>query len=517
MSRYAATLAVFHLDRASSTPLYLQLYENVRRAVLTRQLTAGTRLPSTRDLATSLGVSRNTVTSAFDQLLAEGYIEGKVGAGTYVAEVDVVPPAHKPVRPISDSISFPYSLSQRGQKILALRETIFRYRHDPIRAFRPGMPALDAFPVEVWSKLMQQHWRYAQSNLLSYGDPCGYRPLRECIAEYLRSSRAMHCEADQVIIVSGSQQALDITARVLLDPGDAVWMEDPGYIGARNVFLSAESNLVPVPIDEQGLNVEAGKLKHPAAKLVYVTPSHQFPLGYTMSLSRRLELLQWAQQSGAWIIEDDYDSEYRYQSQPLAALQGLDESGRVIYMGTFSKVLFPSLRLGYLVVPPRLVDAFAAARAISDRHSPTFEQAVLTDFITEGHFNRHLRRMRMLYAERQAALVSAAQQLSQGLNVQPCETGMHLVGWLPEGVDDRSVSQQLAQQGITAPALSTYRLEPSLQPGLVLGYAAINVETIHSAIKQMVSILPATLAPSLNSTTKDITYFSASSVLRSAS
>lgn len=516
MSRYAAMLAVICLDRASSTPLYLQLYENIRRAVLAGHLAVGIRLPSTRDLAASLGVSRNTVTSAFDQLLAEGYIKGKVGAGTYVAEIDVAP-ACKPVCLPSDSIPLPCSLSQRGQKMLALQETIFRYRHDPIRAFRPGVPALDVFPVEVWSKLMTQHWRYAQSDLLSYGDPCGYRPLRECIAEYLRLSRAMRCEADQVIIVSGSQQALDITARVLLDPGDAAWIEDPGYIGARNVFLSAEVNLVPVPIDEQGLNVEAGKLKHSNAKLAYVTPSHQFPLGYTMSLSRRLELLQWAQQSKAWIIEDDYDSEYRYQSQPLAALQGLDESGQVIYMGTFSKVLFPSLRLGYLVVPPRLVDAFAAARAVSDRHSPLFEQAVLTDFITEGHFNRHLRRMRMLYAERQAALVSRSQQLSHCLDVQPCETGMHLIGWLPKGVDDRSVARQLAQQGITAPALSTYYLESSLQPGLVLGYAAVNVERIYSAIEQMVSILPTTIAHSLNLTTKDITYFSASSVLRSAS
>jgi GntR family transcriptional regulator / MocR family aminotransferase len=453
-------------------------------------------------LATSLGVSRNTVTSAFDQLLAEGYIKGKLGAGTYVAELDVVP-NHKPRYPHFASICLPDNLSRRGQTMLALRETIFRYRDDPIRAFRPGVPALDAFPVEVWSKLMSQRCRYVQPDLLSYGDPCGYRPLRERIAEYLRHSRAMRCEADQVIIVSGSQQALDMTARVLLDPGDTAWMEDPGYIGARNVFLGAEVNLVPVPIDKQGLNVEVGKLKHPDAKLVYVTPSHQFPLGYTMSLARRLELLQWAQQSGAWIIEDDYDSEYRYQSQPLAALQGLDESGRVIYMGTFSKVLFPSLRLGYLVVPPGLVDAFAAARAVSDRHSPLLEQAVLADFMAEGHFNRHLRRMRTLYAERQAALISAAQPLSHYLDVQPCETGMHLMGWLPPGIDDRSVSLQLHQQGITAPALSTYRLESSSHGGLVLGYAAINVERIHAAIQQMASVLPDAIAHSFNSTLQE--------------
>jgi len=516
MSRYAATLAVIHLDRASSTPLYLQLYENIRRAVSTGQLALGTRLPSTRDLATSLGVSRNTVTSAFDQLLAEGYIEGKVGAGTYVAEVDVIPTQQSGL-PSSHANALPCTLSRRGQTMLSLRDTIFRYRHDPIRAFRPGVPALDAFPVEVWSRLMTQHWRYAQPDLLSYGDPCGYRPLRECIAEYLQLSRAIRCHPDQVIIVSGSQQALDITARVLLDPGDAAWIEDPGYIGARNVFLGAEVNLIPVPIDAQGLNVEIGKFKHPHAKLAYVTPSHQFPLGCTMSLARRLELLEWAYQVGAWIVEDDYDSEYRYQNQPLAALQGLDDCGRVIYMGTFSKVLFPSLRLGYLVVPPGLVDAFAAARAVCDRHSPLFEQAVLTDFIREGHFSRHLRRMRLLYAERQAALVSAAHKLSPYLDVQACEAGMHLVGWLPQDVDDCSLSQHLTQQGITAPALSTYRLEPSPRAGLVLGYAAINSETIQSAVKQMASTLPGAINQSLNASTKEITYFSTANVLRPAS
>ncbi|PSB55086.1 GntR family transcriptional regulator [Chroococcidiopsis cubana SAG 39.79] len=509
-------LAGIDLDRASSMPLYLQLYESIRSAILSGQLEAGIRLPSTRDFAASLGVSRNTVASAFEQLFAEGYITGKVGAGTYVAQIDNAT-ASSPSFAQPDSTQLPCNLSQRGMKMLALRETIFRYRHDPVRAFRPGVPALDRFPVEIWSKLMAQHWRYAQPDLLSYGDPCGYRPLRECIAEYLRLSRAMRCKAEQVIIVSGSQQALDITARVLLDPGDAAWMEDPGYIGARNVFLSAGIDLVPIPIDEQGLNLEVGKLKCPDAKLAYITPSHQFPLGYTMSLARRLELLRWARQSGSWIIEDDYDSEYRYQSQPLAALQGLDDSGRAIYMGTFSKVLFPALRLGYLVVPPELVDVFAAARAVCDRHSPLFEQAVLTDFITEGHFNRHLRRMRVLYAQRQAALVGAAQPLKRWLKVPPCQTGMHLIGWLPEGVDDRAVSGQLALQGIIAPPLSAYRLEPSRQAGLVLGYAAFDTKAIADAIEQTIPILKEIVENLSSPNSQDPSYFSATDALLSAS
>lgn len=264
----------------------------------------------------------------------------------------------------------PRNLSQRGVQMLAMQDIIFRYRQDQTHAIRPGLPALDAFPTDIWSRLVTQHWRYAHPDLLSYGDPRGYRPLRECSAQHLRVSRAMQCDAEQVIVVSGSQQALDLAVRVLIDPGDTAWIEDPGYLGARGVLLSAGANLIPIPIDEQGLNVEAGILKSPNAKLAYVTPSHQFPLGISMSLSRRLALLQWAKQAGAWILEDDYDSEYRYTGQPLTALQGLDDDGRVIYMGTFSKVLFPSLRLGYLVVPPELADAFAAARAVVDRHSP---------------------------------------------------------------------------------------------------------------------------------------------------
>jgi GntR family transcriptional regulator/MocR family aminotransferase len=295
---------------------------------------------------------------------------------------------------------------------------------------------------------------------------------------------------EQVIVVSGSQQALDLSARVLLDPGDAVWVEDPGYMGARGALSGAGARLVPVPVDEEGLEVAKGIEREPGARLACVTPSHQYPLGVTMSLGRRLELLGWAGRSGAWVIEDDYDSEYRYTGRPLEALQGLDTGGRVLYVGTFSKVLFPALRLGYLVVPPDLVDAFASARELTDRHPPTVEQAVLAGFIDEGHFVRHLRRMRALYARRQAALVEeAAHELPGLLDVGPAAAGLHLVGWLPEGEDDREASRRAANRGVEAPPVSLYGAELRVRGGLMLGYAAVAEREMRGGVRRLAEAL----------------------------
>jgi GntR family transcriptional regulator/MocR family aminotransferase len=323
--------------------------------------------------------------------------------------------------------------------------------------------------------------------LLGYGHPAGYGPLREEISVYLRASRAVLCEPGQVIVVSGSQQALDLCARVLLDPGDAAWVEDPGYGGARAALLGSGARLVPVPVDGEGLNVAAGKMREPKARLACVTPSHQYPTGTTMSLGRRLELLAWAEESGGWVIEDDYDSEYRYTGRPLEALQGLGEGGRVVYVGTFSKVLFPALRLGYLVVPPGLVDAFVSARELVDRQPPGVDQAVLARFMSEGHFARHLRRMRVLYATRRTALLEAAERHLKGLlKVRPAEAGMHLVGELPEGFDDREASRLAAEAGIEAPAISVYGGAGS---GLMLGYAAVGEEEIEASVRRLAAAL----------------------------
>ena len=489
------------LDRSSGVPLHRQLYDGLREGILSGRFPAGARLPSTRGLAVELEVSRNTVTSAFSQLLAEGYFEGRVGSGTYVAGAlpDEMFTARRGVRDAGllgePAPAGGRRLSRRGELLAATRTVTVRDKGLPC-AFRPCVPALEEFPSREWRQISARRWRRPPGGLLGYGDPAGYRPLREAIAGYLGAARAVRCSPEQVVVVSGSQQALDLAARVLLDPGDAAWVEDPGYAGARAALAGAGARLVPVPVDGDGLDVSAGTEREAGARLAYVTPSHQYPLGPTMGLSRRLELLRWASGAGAWIVEDDYDGEYRYSGRPLEALQGLDAEGRVVYVGTFSKVLFPALRLGYLVVPPDLVDAFVAARELSDRHSPAVEQAVLADFIVEGHFARHVRRMRTLYSGRQTTLVEAAREELDGLlDVRPAEAGMHLVGFLPEGSDDREASRRAAAHGVEAPPVSAYVLKGAPypgcphRPGLLLGYAALNEAEILRGVRRLAAAL----------------------------
>jgi GntR family transcriptional regulator/MocR family aminotransferase len=473
------------LNPQSATPFHQQLYDGIRAVILTGRLPGGTRLPATRALARQLGVSRNTVLNAFDQLLAEGYIEARVGSGTYVSRalpdelLSVSGPGAAPHPPAEG-----HSPSRRGQ-LLAATPVSAAPRTTRSRTFRPGIPAFDTFPFDTWMRLLAKHWREPNPELLGYGDPAGYRPLREAIALYLGAARGVNCTPNQVIVVAGSQQGLDLTARVLLDGGDRVWIEDPGYIGARGALTAAGAELIPVPVDAEGIDVATGMERCALARLAYVTPSHQYPLGVTMTLARRLALLEWARRAGAWIVEDDYDSEYRYVGRPLQALQGLDTERRTIYAGTFSKVLFPSLRLGYLVVPAHLAGAFIAARALADRHSPSVDQAALADFLAEGHFARHIRRTRALYQQRQQALLAAAQELRGVLDVEAAEAGMHLVGWLPEGIDDQALSQHLAAYGIEAPALSSYALAVLPRGGLLLGYAALNEREIAEDVRHL--------------------------------
>jgi len=475
------------LDPTAPVPVYRQIYDGLRAAILAGRLAPGAQLPSTRTLATGLGIARTTVVAAFAQLLAEGYLDGKVGAGTYVARElpDDLLHARIDAAPTAGPARATRLLSRRGELLATTPASGLAGRGAP-RAFRPGVPALDAFPCAVWARLVTQCWRHPPHGLLGYNDPAGYQPLREAIATYLGAARAVHCDPAQVIVVAGSQQGLDLVARVLLDPGEAVWIEDPGYLGARGALLGAGAALVPVPVDAEGLDVAAGVARCPDARLAYVTPSHQYPLGVTMSLARRLALLDWAARSGAWVLEDDYDSEYRYAGRPLAALQGLDTAGRVIYLGTFSKVLSPALRLGYLVVPPALVDAMAAGRALMDFGAPAMSQAVLAEFMAQGHFARHIRRMRAIYAERQGILVDAVRrELAGRVEVRPADAGMHLIGRLVDGTDDRAAAAHASGYGIELPPSSVYSLTQQRSDAVLLGYTAFNGQEITQGIRTL--------------------------------
>lgn len=490
------------LDSSTPVPLYRQLYRDLRQAILSSKLLPEMRLPSSRSLAAELDISRNTVLEAYDQLAAEGYLESRVGSGTYVAQelpdelLRVEGQSHLDAAFESTSGESAASpLSERGNLLSNIDLSAFRPDEKPC-AFRPGLPALDSFPIETWSRLASRRWRSLPSSMLGYRESSGYPPLREAVSDYLQNSRRVDCSPEEVLIVSGTQQAITLTAHVLLDPGDRAWIEDPGYPRARGAFRWAGARTVPVPLDEEGLTLDRASPDGEDAHLAYVTPSHQYPLGMTMSLPRRLELLNWAETSGAWILEDDYDSEYRYEGRPIAALQGLDKSNRVIYVGSFSKVLFPALRLGYLVVPEPLVDAFAAAKSLVERCPPLAPQMVVTDFLDEGHFNRHLRRMRTLYAKRQSVLIEALNDtLGNRVDVSSDEAGLHLTVFLGDGLDDRDVSAALRRRGIVAPPLSFYASRPLDRDGLVLGYAAITEEEIREGVRAIAEALDALRDP----------------------
>lgn len=480
------------VDATSSTPLFRQLYDGWRQAILDGQFAPGTKLPSTRALAAHLGVSRNTVHLAFEQLIAEGYLEGRQGAGTYVS--DVLPEERlnfsSETPHIDELIAQRLPLSRRSIQLLQAYPTLNQRDRRIANAFKHGLPALDQFPRQIWQRLLVRSWRDGGDALLRYSED--YLPLRQAIAGYLGTARGVRCTADQVILIAGAQQGIDLTTKVLLEPGQAVWVEDPGYRGAHGAMIAAGAHPVPVPVDAEGLNVAAGIARYATAKLTHVTPSHQYPMGMTMSLRRRLELLEWASRAQAWILEDDYDSEYRYTGRPLAALQGLDREQRVIYLGTFSKVLFPALRLAYLVVPPDLVEAFASMRFFATRHPPMLEQVTLAAFIAEGHFARHIRRMRALYAQRQTLLVEAARdELAGLLRVLPAAAGMHLLGWLPPDRNDTQASQQAAAQGVYADPLSAYNIKARTEPALILGYTAVGEQAIRAGVRRLALALRA--------------------------
>jgi GntR family transcriptional regulator/MocR family aminotransferase len=471
-------LSTLKLDRKSKLPLFRQLYAEIKQAILSGAIPAGMQLPPSRDFCLFLSISRQTVLNAYELLLAEGYLLGSVGKGTYVnVDLPVQSKSRQTVQTLKLQGIEP-GLSERGLRFVD-PAGLTRFHQDKTRAFRVSMPGLDVFPFDVWMRLEARRWRHHEDRL-GYSDPAGYPPLRELLAVYLRASRGVNCSPEQIIITSGSQQALYLLSTVLLDPGDAAWVESPGYRGAITPLHAAQAKVCHVPVDEDGLDVAYGAQHYPEAKLVYVTPSHQLPLGMTMSLQRRLALLAWAKTRRAWVIEDDYDSEYRYSGAPLASLQSLDQSGCVVYVGTMSKVLFPGLRLGYMVAPPALVTPLTHAKAIIDKHTAIVPQMVLADFIAEGHFGRHIKRTRKVYSQRQTALLHALDTtLADELSCGASDGGLDLAVHFKKRRSEEMVVQAGHNAGLELRGLSYYFSDgkrensSTFAPGLLLGFSSI--------------------------------------------
>ena len=475
------------INRDLGAPLHRQVYSGFRDAILAGGLTPGQQVPSSRALALELGISRFPVLDAYAQLSAEGYFESRVGAGTFVAAS--LWSHHK-------QTARPFEITH-GTRVVSRRVTQFPHFEDGSwrhgwGAFAVHQPAIDQFPFEVWSRLVARHSRSPRFHAFHQIDPLGLRPFREAICTYLSTARAVRCDPDQIMVVSGSQQALDITARVLLNPGDRVWIEEPCYTLVRSILKGSGCHIVPVPVDEEGMRVSHGLKNASKARAAFVTPSHHYPLGVTMSLSRRLQLLEWAARSYAWVVEDDYDSEFRFESQPIASLQGLDTAGRVIYIGTFSKVLFPSIRLGYIVIPSDLVEHFVAVRFAMDIFPPYLFQEVLTDFMNGGHFARHVRRMRSLYKARRSALVESLHaEFGDFLEIHGTEAGMHLSVTLPEGYRDNEIAKMAAEEKLWLWPLSRTWSGNRVRHGFILGFGNTPEEKMRGEVARLRKILSA--------------------------
>lgn len=481
---------VLDIDDDRSRPAYRRLAEAIREGIVAGRFRPGEKLPPTRVLAANLSMARNTVLEAYEQLVAEGYLAGRHGSGTYVA-ADIPDRTFRAPRAArrAPGGSAPVRLSRFAERILAgeVPQHLARGEGASEYDFRYGFPAFTEFPIDAWRALTKRVLDYPPKELMGYGPTEGLPALREALARYLQRSRGVRCDADQVIVVNGSQQALDLAARVLFDPGDTVVIEEPCYQGARAAFAANGATIVPVPCDGEGIRAD---LLPDAAKVAYVTPSHQFPSGAVMSAARRLELLAWAERTGAIVIEDDYDSEFRYVGRPLAALQGMDSAGRVIYTGTLSKVLLPALRLGYVVAPPGLQPAITGAKWLTDRHVALLYQAVLALFIDEGHFERHLRRMRKLYQRRREALIASfAKHFGERAVITGAESGMHVLVQIADVSDTEAFEREAGRQGVGIySARPYYSLEPPHHATFLMGYSSIDEGEIDEGVRRLARI-----------------------------
>lgn len=487
MAKTASPLDLALGDPRPDAKVWRWLYEEIRAAILSGRLKRGSRLPATRELAKQYGISRGTAVMAFEQLHSEGYLEGRNGDGTYVN-------SHLP----EDFLTAP-PIAKVGTRTARRKPALSRLANRlpkipnvgfwTARAFSPA-PSPDEFPIAAWAQIAARCLRGATRALLADCDCRGYRPLREALANYLGEARGVKCTADEVIIVSGIQHGLDLTIRVLLDPDDAVCVEDPCFPIIPSMFKALPAKIVPVPVDNEGFDPLEAKRRCRKPRLIYVTPAHQFPLGPMMPVSRRMALLEWSYRTGAWIFEDDYDSEYRYAGRPVPALQNFDQRGSVIYSGSFSKVLLPSLRLGYLVVPSELVDKFAAARFLTDRHSSVLEQAAMCEFLTAGHFGRHIRRTRELYASRLMTLREAMRSRLTGIIELPnIDAGTHIPGWLKEGLRADAVAAAASAKDVAAVPIRHFVVETSRPEGFLLGFAPYTTRQIRQGVEVLAAVI----------------------------
>jgi GntR family transcriptional regulator/MocR family aminotransferase len=488
-----ADLYAFEVTRADHAPLFRQVYQQLRSAILSRRLRPGTKLPSTRELASRLGVSRSAAVAAYEQLLAEGYTFGRHGSGTYISS-DLPEPIGGNAKRRKKSVAAIRSNAAQMQSIGDFADVTVQSDERP---FNLGRTLVDARTVELWRKLSARTFRSLRPSHLGYSDPRGTIELRTTICDYLKAARAVQCDPEQIVVTAGTQQAVDLVIRILPSPDKEVWIEDPGYPLTRQALLAAGATIRPIPVDEQGIDVGAGIKSAPDARAVFVTPSHQFPTGVVLSMARRLELLDWAREKSAWIVEDDYASEFRYGGRPLASLQGLDEGERVIYIGTLNKALFPGLRIGYAVVPRALLGAFVAARYLMDRQPSTLCQAVVASFLEEGHFAAHIRRMRLLYRDQRDVLVAALKRrLGTDLTVDAPDQGMHLVAYTRRGLSDVAVERSGREHGVIVRAMSRLHVGAAPRSALVLGFSGYPRQTIIPAVERLAQVIEGQSKPS---------------------
>lgn len=482
-------LAAAFAEAPADLPRYRRLYATLRNAILDHRLTPGTRLPSTRDLARELRVSRNTVLATFEDLLAEGYVHARTGSGTYVADTaaHVARPRPRARAEVARAAPGPSpALSQRGRRLAEYRGGL-RFEIQPITG--PANPDFSLFPIKQWQRLLGRYLRQGGADLLDYGQQGGHPRLRQAIADTIRVTRAVAVDAERVIVTAGTQHSLDLCAQLLADAGDAVWVEDPGYWGAHCIFASCDLKQVPVPVDGEGMNPAAAP-REPRPRLIYVTPSNQNPLGVAMSLPRRRALLELAARHGATILEDDYDAELRYAGRPIASLQGMDGGQRVVYVGTFSKVLYPGIKVGYLVLPPAWVAPFRNALYDLQRPGQLTVQAALADFIERGYYATHVRRLRQAYAQRREVLLDALRSVLGGaVMVEGQPAGLHLVLRLPDGADDAALERRAAAQGVTVRALSAYAQGPHKPRGVIVGFGYASEERLAAQGRALASVM----------------------------